>query len=71
MPLPDGKYRTEHGSEVVLSKNGGRTICDFDWLEEPDACDECVVNPYPEEEFLVWQCDCCSGGVAKLTLVEE
>ena len=53
MPLPDGKYRTEHGSEVVLSKNGGRTICDFDWLEQ-GAC-----------------FDCCSGGVAKLTLVEE
>ena len=71
MSLSDGNYETEHGSTVKLSKNGGVTLCEFDWFEEPNACDECVVNPYPEEEFLVWRCDKCEGGSAKLTKVEE
>jgi hypothetical protein len=68
--LPDGIYVTPHGSMVTLSHNGGRSVVEFDWLEE-DACPDCAVNPYPEDGFLTWSCETCPGGCAQLLRLEE
>lgn len=65
MRLPDGKYRTEGGSTVALSNNGTRSVVDFDWSNE-DACIECEVNNYPDDDFLVWYCESCCGGRSRL-----
>ncbi len=64
--LPDGHYCTEAGSEVTLRKNGGVAVVNFDWFEEPGACCDCEVEPYPEEDMLIWYCDFCGGGSAQL-----
>lgn len=72
MILPTGRYRTEAGSTVKLSGlGGGISRVSFDWLEEPDACCDCSVDPYPEywgdgEWRLYWECDHCDGGSAPL-----
>jgi hypothetical protein len=72
MFLPNGKYATAAGSTIELSgKFSGATCVDFDWFEEPEACIDCEVNPYPEdfgdgEWRLVWRCDYCGGGSARL-----
>ncbi|MFQ5788280.1 MAG: hypothetical protein ACE5H1_09905 [Thermodesulfobacteriota bacterium] len=74
--MENGKYQTEHGSIVEISgKYSGIARVDFDWFEEPDACVDCEVEPYPEEFdtnqwHLYWTCDVCGGGNAKLTKVE-
>ena len=66
--MENGKYVTEHGSTIEISgKHGGRSVADFDWFEEPDACCDCKVEPYPEDGYLIWHCDECGGGSAKLT----
>jgi hypothetical protein len=28
--LPDGDYKTEHGSMVTISRNGGKSVVEFD-----------------------------------------
>jgi hypothetical protein len=72
MTLPNGTYRTAAGSTLKISgKHGGIVEVDFDWLEEPDACLDCSPSPYPDEDFLTWQCDYCGGGSAQLFPVES
>lgn len=74
--LPNGKYKTEAGSIVVISgKHNGKARVDFDWLEE-GGCIDCVPEPYPEEfgenDFrLIWFCDYCGGGNTKLIIEDE
>jgi hypothetical protein len=73
--LPNGHYRTKAGSTVrVYGKHSGYLGVYFDWFEEPDACCDCVVHPYPEDwgdgtHRLTWKCDVCGGGSAVLELV--
>ena len=70
MTLPNGVYKTEKGSTLTISgKHSGIVILSFDWLEE-DACVDCEVSPYPEDGFLVWNCEYCGGGSAELILQE-
>jgi len=74
--LPNGLYKTFHGSIVRISgQYGGIVEVDFDWLEE-GGCVGCQVQPYPEEFGsndwrLVWHCDICGGGNAKLHKVSS
>lgn len=70
MRLPDGKYMTAGGSTVTLSNNGTRSVVDFDWSNE-DACIECEVYNYPDDDFLVWYCESCCGGLALLVPFQE
>lgn len=64
--LPQGKYRTERGSKLTISgEHGGISEVDFDWLEE-GACLDCEPEPYDDDGYLVWHCDVCDGGKAKL-----
>lgn len=72
MSLANGHYRTEAGSEMRISgQYGGISEVLFDWAEEPDACPECEVDVYESDGDLVWHCDCCGGGRAKLHSVEN
>lgn len=73
MPLAVGRYVTEHGSRVhVRTPNAGSWTVDFDKFEEPHACLDCrVVDVDPNEEALIWECDHCDGGMAKLTKVND
>jgi hypothetical protein len=70
--LPNGHYRTKAGSTVeVYGQHSGCVRVSFDWFEEPDACCDCVVEPYPENwgdgtHRLTWRCDHCGGGSAVL-----
>lgn len=64
--LPDGKYKTEHGSTMVISKDGGKSQVEFDWFEEPNACCDCTVDAYEMDGRMVWSCDYCEGGSADL-----
>ena len=70
--MKTGKYITEHGSVVEISgKHGGISNINFDWFEEPGACCDCQVEPYPKLlkngiYELVWHCDYCEGGSAVL-----
>ena len=67
--LPVGKYKTDAGSTMTISgKYGGISEVDFDWLEE-NACIECQPEPYEDDGFLVWHCECCGGGKAKLNAI--
>ena len=67
MTLPNGKYRTEHGSTMEISgTHGGISKVEFDWFEEPGACCDCIAQPYPDEGRLRWTCADCGGGSAKL-----
>lgn len=69
--LKPGKYRTESGSTMTISgKHGGISEVDFDWFEE-DACIECSVESYDQDGYLVWYCDECGGGSAKLLPVVD
>ena len=62
-----GTYRTSAGSIVTLSgAHGGIAEVEFDWFEESDACIDCVVNPYPDDGYLTWDCEECGGGHARL-----
>lgn len=66
MKLPNGKYRTERGSLMEISgQHGGISRVEFDWLEE-DACADCRVDAYPIHDYMVWDCEACGGGRAKL-----
>lgn len=66
MILPIGKYKTENGSTMVVSgKYGGISEVDFDWLEEK-ACIDCQPEPYDDDGYLIWKCNICGGGKAKL-----
>ena len=74
--LPNGLYHTKTGSTVEISgKHGGISTVNFDWLEEPHACDSCHVDPYPEWDvdrwILTWGCDVCDGGFAEIYPVKE
>jgi hypothetical protein len=69
-------FKTAHGSIVKLSgKHRGKSVVDFDWFEEPEACIECCVAPYPEDIdgklFLTWCCEECDGGQAELIPINE
>lgn len=67
MTLPRGRYVTEAGSVVVISgERGERVETTFDWVEEPYACCECVVDPYPVGDRLTWECTHCGRGSAQL-----
>lgn len=68
MALEVGHYRTAAGSFVrVLTRNAGSWAADFDKFEEPDACFDCrCVDVDWQERALVWECDVCGGGMAKL-----
>ena len=70
--MKNGKYTTKHGSTVEISgKYGGISTVEFDWFEEPDACCDCEIEPYPEDGCLIWHCDECGGGSAKLNLIKS
>jgi len=69
MRLPNGHYKTAAGSEMRISgTHGGRSVVDFDWLEEGACCD-CRVSAYEHDGDLLWECDYCGGGRAQLVLV--
>ena len=64
--LKAGKYITAKGSTMAISGEfGGKSKVSFDWYEE-DACDECIPELYDVDGYLVWHCDVCDGGQAKL-----
>ena len=64
--LPVGDYVTASGSEMrVKGKHGGVSIVAFDWLEE-GGCVECEPQAYDQDGDLVWDCNYCGGGRAKL-----
>lgn len=65
--LTNGEYRTAAGSAVEIT--GNRTNITLDWFEEDHACLECVPQGVADG-FLVWSCDRCGGGRAKLEPVE-
>lgn len=68
--MRNGTYRTTAGSEVVISgETGLRVETTFDWVEEPDACCDCVVETHPHDGQLNWSCDVCEGGSADLAWV--
>lgn len=67
--LADGHYRTKNGSDLWLK--GGTSKVEFDWVEEPGACCDCEVEPYPTEDgYLIWYCLEHENGSAKLFPVE-
>jgi hypothetical protein len=72
--LPNGKYVTDHGSTLEISgEHSGISKISFDWLEE-GGCVDCQCEAYPEEFDsddwrLIWHCDYCDGGSAKLKLI--
>ena len=66
MKLPNGNYRTARGSTMEISgKYAGISRVEFDWVEECACCD-CHAQPYDDGGYLVWDCDSCGGGSAKL-----
>ena len=68
--LPVGRYKTAAGSTMTISgKHGGLNAVVFDWFEE-NACFECAVKPHDVDGDLVWVCEHCGGGRAKLVRVE-
>ena len=70
MRLPNGHYRTAAGSEMHISgAHSGISKVEFDWSSEPDACCDCVPEPYEHGGRLHWSCDFCEGGSAQLVPV--
>ena len=70
--LPKGHYKTANGSEMwVTGKFAGISEIEFDWFEEPNACFDCRPEPYDEDGYLIWHCDECDGGKAKLKKIDE
>ena len=69
--MQTGIYKTENGSTVKISGNhSGIAEVDFDWFEE-EACADCKCEAYPQwfgpfDWRLVWYCDQCGGGNARL-----
>lgn len=71
MALVNGYYRTAAGSTMEIGgEHGGISRVEFDWLEE-GGCPECQVNPYEDDGYLTWSCDCCGGGRAILNQIED
>ena len=70
--MKNGIYKTEKGSVVEISgKHSGISCVEFDWLEEGGCCD-CQVEAYPTDDgYLIWHCDKCGGGSAKLIFIEK
>ncbi len=69
--LPPGEYKTQAGSTMTISgQYGGVSHVEFDWLEEPGACCECQVEPYDVDGYLIWNCEHCGHGSAKLMATE-
>lgn len=66
MKLPNGDYITKHGSEARI-RDGQKTRMSFDWFEEQYACCDCTIDDI-EDGYLVWSCDECEGGQAKLEI---
>ena len=67
--LSKGQYITAAGSTMrVFGQHGGKSKVIFDWVEE-DACIDCVLEPYDDDGYLVWHCEVCDGGKAKLNPV--
>ncbi len=67
--LKNGLYRTRAGSTVRISgEHSGIYEIAFDWVEEGDACADCVPSIYGG--YLSWHCG-CGGGCAELFPVEE
>jgi ribosomal protein L37AE/L43A len=62
--LPPGRYKTLKGSRMYI--HGGKSEVNFDWFEEENACIDCNPEAYDEEGYLVWNCEICGGGKAKL-----
>jgi len=82
MKLENGTYQTKAGSTVEISgEHGGISHVSFDWVEEPNACIDCRVDPYPhhwgkdedgnDEWRLYWECDRCGGGSSRLERVPQ
>lgn len=72
MNLQNGHYQTTNGSEMwITGDSGGRSRVGFDWFDEPGACCDCKPEPYHEDGYLVWNCEICGGGKAKLIRVDE
>jgi len=72
MSLPNGHYRTKHGSEMWISgEHSGIRAVEFDWFEEKNACPECVFSCYERDGDLVWHCDEHEGGRTKLYPVDN
>ena len=70
--LPQGKYITAAGSTMMVSGvHGGVSKVSFDWVEEQNACCDCVPEPYDDDGYLVWHCEACNGGKAKLNPIDE
>lgn len=68
MRLPCGEYRTTAGSVVKISgARCGIVRVDFDWVEE-GGCIDC--EPDLDGDELVWHCDVCGGGSAKVFMDE-
>ena len=63
--LTPGTYITKYGSEVTIRDKGG-VIINFDWFEERGACDDCKPEVDSDDELLIWECEYCDGGSAKL-----
>ena len=69
--LKNGKYCTKNGSTMTISgQYGGRSVVEFDWLEEGGCCD-CQAEPYEVDGDLVWHCDYCGVGRAELRAFPE
>lgn len=66
--LKPGVYKTKRGSTMTISgRSGGVNQVYFDWVEEPNSCVECRPEEYDDNGYLVWGCNYCGGGKAKLT----
>jgi len=64
--MKNGTYKTKAGSIVTVSgMHNGSFDVEFDWLEE-GGCIECIHHVDHLEEALVWDCEYCEGGSAKL-----
>lgn len=69
--LPNGEYRTAAGSKVTLAgEHGGIITIDFDWFEEDNSCIDCEPGDI-NDGCLVWFCDRCGGGRAKLEPIKN
>ena len=69
--LPNGKYKTANGSTMTIhGVHAGKSAVSFDWLEE-DACPDCIPEAYDDDGYMVWRCEVCGGGKAKLLADRE
>ena len=69
--LKPGKYKTAAGSTMTISgKHGGKSEVEFEVFDE-GGCFDCVPEAYDDDGYLVWRCEQCGGGRAKLVRMEE